>query len=141
MLMRYHQGQVKVERLVTQLQAIGVSISKRQLMRPLIDGQDDFLEETREVLRAGLATADWITVDYTGSRHRGGNAVYTQIGNDSFAWFGTTGSKSRLNFLDLLRAGKLGVAFWDYLGDRLGVHGGATVPAPPDLIRHPAAPA
>src|ERR1700732_105158 len=104
-LMQYHQGQVTVERLVAQLQAIGISISKRQLMRLLIDRQDDFLTETREVLRAGLETADWITVDDTGARHRGVNAVCTQIGNDSFAWFGTTGSKSRLNFLDLLRAG------------------------------------
>jgi hypothetical protein len=39
------------------------------------------------------------------ARHRGVNGVCTQIGNDNFAWFGTTGSKSRLNFLDLLRAG------------------------------------
>jgi hypothetical protein len=57
------------------------------------------------VLRAGLETTDWITVDDTGARHRGASAVCTQIGNDSFAWFGTTGSKSRLNFLELLRAG------------------------------------
>jgi AraC-like DNA-binding protein len=104
-LMQYHQGQVTVQRLVTQLQAIGVSISKRQVMRLLIDEQDDFLTETREVLRAGLETAEWVTVDDTGARHRGVNAVCTQIGNDNFAWFGTTGSKSRLNFLDLLRAG------------------------------------
>jgi hypothetical protein len=104
-LMQYHQGQVTVERQVTLLQAIGVSISKRQVMRLLIDGQDAFLAETREVLRAGLATADWVTVDDTGARHRGANRVCTQIGNDNFAWFGTTGSKSRLNFLDLLRAG------------------------------------
>jgi hypothetical protein len=104
-LMQYHQGQVTVERLVTQLQAIGISISKREVMRLLIERQDDFLIENREVLRAGLATAAWITVDDTGARHRGTNAVCTQIGNDSFAWFGTTGSKSRLNFLDLLRAG------------------------------------
>jgi hypothetical protein len=104
-LMQYHQGQVTVERLVALLQAIGISISKRQLMRLLIDRQDDFLTETREVLRAGLETAGWITVDDTGARHRGANGVCTQIGNDSFAWFGTTGSKSRLNFLDLLRAG------------------------------------
>src|ERR1700720_598871 len=104
-LMQYHQGQVTVERLVTLLQAIGVSISKRQVMRLLIDQQDDFLTETREVLRAGLETADWVTVDDTGARHRGANGVCTQIGNDNFAWFGTTGSKSRLNFLDLLRAG------------------------------------
>jgi hypothetical protein len=104
-LMQYHQGQVTVERLLTLLRAIGVSISKRQVMRLLIDQQDDFLAETNEVLRAGLETADWITVDDTGARHRAANAVCTQIGNDTFAWFGTTGSKSRLNFLDLLRAG------------------------------------
>src|ERR1700679_2114038 len=104
-LMQYHQGQVTVERLVTQLRAIGVSISKRQVMRLLIDGQDAFLEETREVLRAGLATAEWVTADGTGGSRRGSNAACTQIGNDDFAWFGTTSSKSRLNFLDLLRAG------------------------------------
>jgi hypothetical protein len=104
-LMQHHQGQVTVERLVMQLQAVGVSISKRQVMRLLIDRQDAFLDETREVLRAGLETADWVSVDDTGARHRGANAVCTQIGNDHFAWFGTTGSKSRLNFLDLLRAG------------------------------------
>ena len=106
-----HQGQVTVKRLVTLLQATGVSISKRQVMRLLIDEQDEFLTgwgpkaTNREVLRAGLETADWISVDDTGARHRGANAVCTQIGNDKFAWFGTTGSKSRLNFLDLLRAG------------------------------------
>ena len=33
------------------------------------------------------------------------NGVCTQIGNDHFTWFGTTASKSRLNFLELLRAG------------------------------------
>jgi hypothetical protein len=104
-LMQYHQGQVTVERLVVQLRAVGVSISKRQVMRLLIAGQDGFLAETREVLRAGLEMAAWITLDDTGARHRGANGVCTQIGNDSFAWFGTTGSKSRLNFLELLRAG------------------------------------
>ena len=74
-------------------------------MRLLIGGQDEFLAEARDVLRAGLETASWITVDDTGARHKGANGVCTQIGNDNFAWFGTTGSKSRLNFLDLLRAG------------------------------------
>jgi hypothetical protein len=52
-------------------------------------------------------------VDDTGARHRRANGVCTQIGNDDFAWsgarlratFATTASKSRLNFLDLLRAG------------------------------------
>jgi hypothetical protein len=122
-LMQYHQGQVTVERLVTLLQAIGVSICKRQVMRLLIDEQGDFLMETRAVLRAGLETADWITVDDTGARHGGANAVCTQIGNDDFAWFGTTGSKSRLNFLDLLRAGHtdyvINDAALDYMRDHV----------------------
>jgi hypothetical protein len=104
-LMQHHQGQVTVQRLVTLLQGIGVSISKREVMRLLIDRHDALVTESREVLRAGLQTAAWVSVDDTGARHRGANSVCTQIGNDDFAWFGTTGSKSRLNFLDLLRAG------------------------------------
>ena len=84
---------------------IGISISKRQVMRLLIAGQDGFLAENRDVLRAGLQTAAWVTVDDTGARHAGRNGFCTQIGNDHFTWFGTRTSKSRLNFLDLLRAG------------------------------------
>ena len=92
-------------RLVEQLRTIGVAISKRQVMRLLIAGQDEFLAEAQDVLRAGLRTASWITVDDTGARHKAGNGFCRQIGNDNFAWFGTTNSKSRLNFLALLRAG------------------------------------
>lgn len=104
-LMQHHQGQVTVERLTRQLRAVGISISKRQVIRLLIAGQEDFLTEASAVLRAGLETAKWITVDDTGARHKRANGVCTQIGNDQFAWFGTTNSKSRLNFLELLRAG------------------------------------
>ena len=103
-LAQYHQGQVTVPRLVTQLRDLGVAISKRQLVRLLIAGKDDFLAEAAGVLRAGLKSAGWITVDDTGGRHRGMNGACTQIGNDDFAWFATTRSKSRLNFLALLRA-------------------------------------
>lgn len=104
-LMQYHQGQVTVPRLVALLDAIGIAVSKRQVMRLLIDRQDRFCDEARDVLRAGLAGARWITVDDTGARHKARNGFCTQIGNDRFTWFGTTGSKSRLNFLQLLRAG------------------------------------
>ena len=57
------------------------------------------------MLRAGLSSAAWITVDDTGARHKAANGFCTQIGNAQFAWFGTTQSKSRSNFLELLRAG------------------------------------
>ncbi len=104
-LAQHHQGQVSMPRLLEQLRALGVAISKRQLVRLLTAGQDGFLSEARDVLRAGLASATWISVDDTGARHKGVNGTCTQIGNDHFAWFATTASKSRLNFLELLRAG------------------------------------
>src|SRR5580700_8911048 len=104
-LAQYHQGQVTVPRLVEMLQALGIFISKRQLIRLLTDGQESFLNEASDVLRAGLSSAAWITVDDTGARHKAKNGFCTQIGNEYFAWFGTTGSKNRANFLNLLRAG------------------------------------
>lgn len=104
-LAQYHQGQTTVPRLVAQLQTVGIAISKRQVLRLLIGDQQVFLDESQAVLRAGLESAGWITVDDTGARHQAVNGACTQIGNDHFAWFGTTASKSRLNFLELLRAG------------------------------------
>ena len=38
-------------------------------------------------------------------RSKVANGYCTQIGNDRFTWFGTRATKSRLNILDLLRAG------------------------------------
>ncbi len=59
---QHHQGQVATPRLLAQLLAIGIEISKRQLMRLLIAGHEPFLEEARDVLRAGLSHASWIGV-------------------------------------------------------------------------------
>lgn len=96
-LAQYHQGQTTVPRLVELLHMVGVDISKRQVMR--------ILTEARDVLRAGLTHGKWVSVDDTGARHQGRNGFCTQIGNDAFTYFTTTVSKSRANFLGLLRAG------------------------------------
>jgi Transposase IS66 family len=89
------------------------------LQRLLTDKQADFVAEAQEVLRAGLATSPFVSVDDTGARHAGKNGFCTQIGNEWFTWFGTRSSKSRLNFLDLLRAGHtdyvLNDAAYDYM--------------------------
>jgi hypothetical protein len=55
-------------------------------------------------LRAGLETSPYVSVDDTGARHAGKNGFCTQMGNDWFTWFGARTSKSRLNFLESLRA-------------------------------------
>ena len=118
-LMQYHQGQSTLPRLAALLRSAGVSISKRQLQRLLTDKQESFVAEAQDVLRAGLETSPYVSVDDTGARHMGKNGFCTQIGNDWFTWFGTRSSKSRLNFLDLLRAGHtdyvLNSAAYDYM--------------------------
>ena len=104
-LVSHVQGQVTTERLTALLGGIGIAISKRQVVRLLSQGLEGFVAEDRQVLRAGLATARWITVDDTGARHANRNATTTQIGDDRFTVFRTGFSKSRGNFLDCLRAG------------------------------------
>jgi hypothetical protein len=103
--MQYHQGQSTLPRLTALLQSVGLAISQREVQRLLTEKHDGFLDEARDVLRAGLETSPWISVDDTGARHKTANGFCTQSGNDRVTWFGTRPSKSRLNFLDLLRAG------------------------------------
>lgn len=104
-LLQHHQGQVTAERITAFLNGVGVAISKRQVVRLLTTRSADLVAEAKAVLRAGLESAAWITVDDTGARHRARNGVTTQIGDHRFAFFATTGSKSRQNFLEILRAG------------------------------------
>ena len=48
-----------------------------------------------------------------------------------------TGRDCRDAFLGLAKTcGKIGVAFWDYLGARLGVPGQPEIPYLPDVVRH-----
>ena len=103
--MQHVQGQVTVERLLVQLKGLGMRIAKGQIIALLTAHKDAFHAEKDAILEAGLATAAWVTVDDTGARHAGRDEYTTHIGNDRFAWFATRPSKSRLNFLDLLRAG------------------------------------
>ena len=110
-LVQYHQGQSTMPRLPTMprllalLRSVEVAISKRQLVRLLNENHEAFIAEAQDVLRAGLETSPWIGVDDTGARHSGKNGFCTQVGNEWFTWFRTRSSKSRMNFLDLLRAG------------------------------------
>jgi hypothetical protein len=105
LLAAHAQGQVTTERLVALLAGIGLEISKRQVVRLLTSRLDDLIAEDREVLRAGLATARWVTVDDTAARHARQDGFTTQIGDDRFTAFRTGASKSRQAFLSVLRAG------------------------------------
>src|SRR3954467_446967 len=99
------QGQVTTEHLTDLLNGIGLSISKREVVRLLTTDLEPFAQEDHAVLQAGLNSSPYLTVDDTGARHARRPGVTTQIGGERFCVFRTSRSKSRLNFLSLLRGG------------------------------------
>jgi hypothetical protein len=102
-LHQYHHQHVTQPLLLEQLRQLGVDISSGQLNRILTEDKDAFHQEKEELLPAGLATASYIHADDTVARHQGEQGYCTHVGNDFFAYFKSTDSKSRVNFLEVLR--------------------------------------
>jgi uncharacterized small protein (DUF1192 family) len=105
-LYQHNQCQVTQPLLLEQLQEWGIDISAGQLNRILTEQKDVFHNEKDEILLTGLKVSAYVHVDDTGARHNGKNGYCTHIGNEWFAWFQSTNSKSRINFLELLRTGQ-----------------------------------
>lgn len=104
-LYQYYHAIVTQPLLLEQLHEFGVDISSGHLSQIITEGKDRYHSEKDEILATGLEISDFIQVDDTGARHDGKNGVCTFIGNDLFAYFESTDSKSRINFIELLRAG------------------------------------
>jgi hypothetical protein len=103
---QYHQAQVTEPLLLAQLWEYGIDISAGQLHGILTANHDPFHQEKAEVLATGLVASSYIGTDDTGARHQGKNGYCTAIGNDLFASFESTASKSRLNFLQVLQGSR-----------------------------------
>lgn len=104
-LYQYYQCHVTQPLLKEELHEFGVEISAGQINNILTEGNDSFHSEKDAILSTGLAISSYVNTDDTGARHKGKNGYCTHIGNEFFAWFESTESKSRINFLKLLRAG------------------------------------
>ena len=102
-LYQYHHQRVTQPLILQQLTEFGIDISSGQISNILIEDKEAFHLEKDELLTAGINNSSYIQVDDTGSRHDGKNGYCLHVGNDSFAWFSSTQSKSRINFLGLLR--------------------------------------
>ncbi len=101
-LLQTHQNHVTQGRLLEQLDEMGVDISAGQLSNLLLKNHENFHAEKDELLPTARQISGYLHCDDTSARHQGKAAVCTHIGNELFASFSTTDSKSRLNFLRLL---------------------------------------
>jgi hypothetical protein len=116
---QYHHQHVTQPLLWEQLDQLGIDISTGQLSRILTEAKDVFHQEKAELLPAGMEVSTYVQVDDTGARHQGHNGFCTHIGNELFAYFESTDSKSRENFLEVLRGAPtdytvndVAVAYW-----------------------------
>jgi hypothetical protein len=106
LLYQHHHCHVTQPLLREQLLEWGIDLSVGQIDALLSGHNEPFFAEKDQLLEVGLEVSSFITVDDSGARHQGRNGYVTQIGNDFFAWFSSTESKSRINFLQLLQAGE-----------------------------------
>ena len=118
-LYQHNQCNVTQGKLLEQLHELGIDMSAGELSHLLTDNHEGFHQEKAEVLQAGLQSSDYVGVDDTGARHQGKNGFCTALGNEFFAYFESTDSKSRLNFLKVLRGpataytiNEVAVAYW-----------------------------
>jgi hypothetical protein len=103
---QHYQCRVPQPLIYEQLREWGIDISTGQVNRLLNEEHQRFEQEQHQVLKAGLETASYIHTDDTGARHNGKNGYCTVIGNDDFAYFHSSNSKSRENFIEILQAGE-----------------------------------
>ena len=101
-LHQHHGCSVTQPELLDWLWDIGISISAGELNLLLTQRHEQFHAEKDELLITGIRCSGYIQADDTGTRHKGQNGYCTIINNETFAWFASTGSKSRENFVSLL---------------------------------------
>jgi hypothetical protein len=104
-LYQHYHAHVTQPLIWEQLTELGIDISTGQVNRIITEEKDQFHREKDDIIKVGLEVSRYLNIDDTGARHQGKNGYCTHIGNAWFAWFESTNSKSRINFLQLLRGG------------------------------------
>ena len=104
-LAQYHQGQVTVPRLVALLRGFGIVISKRQIVRLLIAGKRASWTKPAACCVPACRARPGSRSTTPGRATKPRTASAPRSATRSSPGSRTTGSKSRLNFLELLRAG------------------------------------
>lgn len=102
-LYQHYQCHVTQPLIHEQLKGFGIDISTGEISRILTENKEEFHQESAEILSMALQEFPYIQTDDTGARHKGKNGYCTVICNDFFSYFKSTESKSRINFITLLR--------------------------------------
>jgi len=111
-LQLYHGGFMTEPAVLEYLHEQGIDISSGRLHGILTGNTERFSQEMEAVRQAGMEEASHLHADDTGARHQGKNGVCTCVSSPLFCYFHSSESKSRLNFLEILRG-----TYTDYVLD------------------------
>jgi hypothetical protein len=101
-LYQHYQNHVTQPLILEELREFGIDISAGEVDRLLCEGHDAFHAEKDALLPAAREVSAYFHTDDTPSRHQGQPGHTHHIGNEFFASFTTTQTKSRVNFLQIL---------------------------------------
>jgi len=101
-LYQHFHNHVTQPLLHEELLELEIDISAGQVNRLLTEGHEAFHQEKDGLLPAAREVSAYLQTDDTSARHRGKGGHTLHIGNDLFASFFTTDTKSRVNFLKIL---------------------------------------
>jgi hypothetical protein len=90
------------------LKGFGIDLSTGQVNNIFLNEAEGYSLVSEEVLTAGLEEASYIRADDTGEKHQQIASYCTHVGGQYFAYYTTSCSKSRENFLKILLQGKEG---------------------------------
>jgi hypothetical protein len=90
------------------LRSLGIDLSSGQVHNILLNEAEAYSSVSEEILTTGLREASHVGADDTGEKHKHKNGYCTHIGGQYFAYYKTSYSKSRENFLSILLQGKEG---------------------------------
>lgn len=122
-LYQYHQCHVTQPLLLEAIREFGIDISAGQLNIILVENKEAYHAEKEDILESGLRGSGYFNTDDTGARHDGKNGYCTHIGAPLFSYFKSTESKSRINFLEVLRGKYTDYVVSDECLDYLFDHG------------------
>lgn len=103
-LYQYYQNHVTQPLILEQLRDLGLDISVGQIDAMLTTGHEEFHREKDALLPAAREVSPYFQTDDTPARHQGAGGHTTHLGNELFASFTTSMTKSRANFLKILCA-------------------------------------
>ena len=116
-LMLHYENRVAENKIVSLLNANGISISEGTVSNILINERSEELSRIRnEIIQAGLEDSEYAQIDDTGMKISGKNGYATILCNDLFAVFFINFSKSRETIKSFLTA-SLAALFTVLVGD------------------------